>query len=166
MNYFVIINGQQSGPHSPDELRTMGITRQTPVWTDGMSDWKPAGEVETLSFLFDTRPPQPNSYQAYTNPQPRNTNSVIPHTNWLPWAIVGTILALFTSCIGLIFGIIGIVKASQANEHFAMGNEDMAIMANSTARIMTIITLVLDGIAIIVSCFMFTTYVGVLSSLV
>ncbi len=70
-------------------------------------------------------------------------------TNWLPWAIVGTIVGFFTSCISAIFGIIGIVQANKANNFYAMGNYEAGDAANSTAKIMTIISLVLIGISII-----------------
>ncbi len=202
MNYFIIINGRQSGPHSLNELRSMQITRQTPVWTDGMPDWADAGDVPELAVLFAPRPPKAPLYYAIVNgvqigpmlpyelirrgvaPQTpvwsegmsdwREASTVddfrqffttpaIQHTNWLPWAIVGTVLALCTSCIGVIFGIIGIIKASEANRHYAEGNESMGRMANSNAQIMTIIALALDAVGIMVSGYMLSTGVGMTS---
>lgn len=70
-------------------------------------------------------------------------------TNWLPWAIVATVVGFFTSCIGAIFGIIAIVQANKANTLYAQGYDREADAANSNARIMTIIGLILAGLGII-----------------
>lgn len=70
-------------------------------------------------------------------------------TNWLPWAIVATVFGFFTSCIGAIFGIIGIVQANKANTFYAQGYDREGDAANSNARIMTIIGLVFAGLGII-----------------
>jgi membrane protease subunit (stomatin/prohibitin family) len=59
--YFVAINGQQSGPHGLDALRQHAaggtLTRETLVWKQGMSAWTPAGQVDELSQLFGSVPP-------------------------------------------------------------------------------------------------------------
>lgn len=71
--------------------------------------------------------------------------------NWLPWAIVATILAFLFSCIGVVFGIIAIVNANKANQFYANGYNEMGDQANSTARTMTIIGLVLGGIGLLLT---------------
>lgn len=73
------------------------------------------------------------------------------HTNWLPWAIVATIVGFFASCIGAIFGIIGIVQANKANSMYARGFDSEGDAANSNAKIMTIIGLIFAGIGILVA---------------
>lgn len=80
-------------------------------------------------------------------------------TNWLPWAIVATIVGFFTSCIGAIFGIIGIVQANKANTLYAQGFDPEGDAANSNARIMTIIGLIFAGIGII-AFFWFGSFFG------
>lgn len=70
-------------------------------------------------------------------------------TNWLPWAIVATIIGFFTSCIGAIFGIIGIIQANKANSFYSQGLDIEGDAANSNAKIMTIIGLIFAGIGII-----------------
>ncbi len=67
----------------------------------------------------------------------------VPHTNWLPWAVVATVAAFLLSCIGMIFGIIGIVQANKANTAYQRGDFSIGDSANSTARLMTIIAFVL-----------------------
>lgn len=85
-------------------------------------------------------------------------------TNWLPWAIVATVLGFFTSCIGAIFGIIGIVQANKANTFYAQGFDREAEAANSNARIMTIIGLIFAGLGIIAAIW-FGSIFGSLSNL-
>ena len=70
-------------------------------------------------------------------------------TNWLPWAIVATVAGFFTSCIGAIFGIIGIVQANKANSFYAQGFDAEGDAANSNAKTMTIIGLIFAGIGIL-----------------
>jgi hypothetical protein len=59
--YFVAVNGQQSGPFDLQTLAsqaTMGrLTRENLVWTQGMAQWTPAGEVAALASIFANVPP-------------------------------------------------------------------------------------------------------------
>lgn len=52
MQYYIAINGQQSGPFEESSLLSMGVTSSTLVWASGMETWKPAGEVPALAYLF------------------------------------------------------------------------------------------------------------------
>ena len=52
MNYWIIINETEQGPFSIDELSTLSLTPDTPVWCDGMSDWLPASAVPELAPLL------------------------------------------------------------------------------------------------------------------
>ena len=72
-------------------------------------------------------------------------------TNWMTWAIIATIISFFCSCIGVIFGIIGIVQANKANGLYMEGFDTEAEQANNTAKIMTIIAFVLAGIGLVAS---------------
>lgn len=83
------------------------------------------------------QPPYPSGY----TPTP---------TNWMPWAIVCTVLGL-CSCIGLVLGIIAITKASAANKAYLMGDTPGGDAANSTAKVLTVIGLVFDGIGILIN---------------
>ncbi len=59
--YFVAIGGQQTGPFDVQALGaqvTAGrLTAQTLVWTQGMAQWTPAGQVPALAPLFANVPP-------------------------------------------------------------------------------------------------------------
>jgi hypothetical protein len=58
MNTYYIHSGNESiGPFGLDELRSKKITKTTPVWCQGMEDWKHAGEVDELKSLLIVTPP-------------------------------------------------------------------------------------------------------------
>lgn len=89
--YYLVINGEKSGPFTIDQLATQQLTPETPVWTEGMSDWMPAQQVAELSSFFapqtpgpemaqPTVPPQAPAYNAapsYGNPQPQTPNGQV-----------------------------------------------------------------------------------------
>ena len=178
MEYFAIINGAQAGPMSKAQLALAGITPQTMVWRQGLQDWVKAETLPELNDVFmedsafggyarpeeqlnpyanGDRPVSPAPYNNYSD-QPKRPNPYNPygnggqpiaHTNWLPWAIVGTILGTAFPCIGMIFGIIGIVKANKANGFYQNGLGAEGDVANSSAKVMTILALVLGGIGLV-----------------
>ena len=59
--FYVVQNGQQTGPFNTDTLRQLaqsgGLTRDTLVWTDGMANWQAAGQTAALISLFGSTPP-------------------------------------------------------------------------------------------------------------
>ncbi len=60
VQFHVVLNGQQMGPYTVDQLRpgvpTGQFTAQTPVWRQGMPGWLPAGQVPELASLFGPPP--------------------------------------------------------------------------------------------------------------
>jgi hypothetical protein len=50
--YHVAVAGQQRGPYTVEELRANGISPSSLVWTEGMTDWLPAGNVFELAPLL------------------------------------------------------------------------------------------------------------------
>lgn len=146
---YIIINDQQQGPFAKEELLSRGLTPQTMVWCQGMPDWMPASSVHDLNDLF-ARPQQPQYQQPYQQPYQYPQQPVGTFTNWLPWAIVGTVLGI-CSCIGLVLGIIGITKANGANNAYKCGDYDLARSVNNSARTLTILSLVFDGIGILIN---------------
>lgn len=151
--YFLIIDGRQTGPFGYYELRSAGLTPDTPVWRNGLDNWVKASTLPELVPLFSSTgyaepgPAPQYPYQNYYN-QPVPNGLPVAHTNWMPWAIVGTVLGFLCCMIGMIFGIIGIVNANKANRFYNEGNAMMGDQANTTARTMTIIALVFGALGI------------------
>jgi len=59
--YFVAIEGKQTGPFDMQTLASQAssgrLTQQTLVWTQGMAQWTPAGQVPALAGVFANVPP-------------------------------------------------------------------------------------------------------------
>ncbi len=167
--YYMVIDGQRVGPLPISDLAANGLKPDTLVWRAGMQTWEPARTIPELSQALmsaaeesafgsyaeniDVTPP-PSPGQQYGgapyNPNQYNPNPYAPtHYNWMTWAIISTVVGLFFSCIGAIFGIIAIVNANKANQMYMAGYDVEGAHANSTAKTMTIIALVLAGIGLL-----------------
>lgn len=61
--YYVAVNGQQTGPFNMQQLaqlrQTGQLTAQSYVWKQGMAGWEAAGNVAELGSLFQTATPPP-----------------------------------------------------------------------------------------------------------
>lgn len=116
----------------------------------------PYGEQSPFS---PGQPPYGQPYNPYGNPNPyQNSFYGYPAgwTNWMPWAIAATILAVvICGLLNTIFGVIGIVKANSANDAVRRG-DPMAPQLNSSAKTWTIVSLVLSGIALIIGILFFS----------
>lgn len=181
MEYFAIINGRQVGPLMKEQLLLAGLQPDTYVWRQGLADWVKAATLPELTDIlmgdsafggyarpeeppvyFNGQPPyghSPYGQQPYDQPhydqQPYDVYGrepgPIPHTNWLTWAIIGTVVGALFSCIGMIFGIFGIVNAQKANKYYAEGFRDQGDRSNSSARTMTIVALVLGVVGLLLT---------------
>lgn len=83
--------------------------------------------------------------------------------NYLVMAIVATVLGL-CSCFGLILGIVGIVYATQVDSKYNLGDYVGAESSAKSARLFSIIALVLDGIGIIANIIYIAVFGGALFS--
>lgn len=61
LSYYVVIGGQQSGPHNLDGLEALAangtLTRESLVWKNGMTDWAAADTQTDLQALWAQTPP-------------------------------------------------------------------------------------------------------------
>ena len=55
--YFMNKANKQVGPLSLDELKQKGITRETPVWREGMPNWVQAKDIPELHAYIVTPSP-------------------------------------------------------------------------------------------------------------
>ena len=62
-SWYFSVNGSQSGPYTPEQLRGMvaggQLTPATYVWKAGMGSWAPAADVPEVNGLFPPPPPPP-----------------------------------------------------------------------------------------------------------
>lgn len=73
MKYFLVNNGQQSGPFELGELLAAGLTPQSYVWNETMPNWLPAMQVPEVAALLNTQqqPPMPPFQQQQPQQQPQ-----------------------------------------------------------------------------------------------
>lgn len=57
--YYYIDGKEQKGPYSIEQLKTVGLKRDTLVWTEDFENWKAVWEVEELKILLKKTPPPP-----------------------------------------------------------------------------------------------------------
>ena len=58
MKKYLINKGHENiGPFDKEQLKEQRITKDTPVWSDEMTDWKKAGEIDDLKIILLTIPP-------------------------------------------------------------------------------------------------------------
>lgn len=137
MQYYVVINGQQTGPVDESKLLSMGVTKETLVWHEGMPQWKPAGTVPELSHLFagyGSVPPTGGASSMGAG-QTMNGNMPMPKT-YLAESILVTIFCC------LPFGIISIVNAASVSSAWASGNYDLAQSKSDAAKKWALVSLI------------------------
>lgn len=63
VQYYVAVNGQQSGPFNYGQLQQLvqqgRLSKGTYVWKAGMAEWDVAGNIQELSQLLQSTPPPP-----------------------------------------------------------------------------------------------------------
>jgi hypothetical protein len=113
MRQYFIYDGQlEKGPFNFEQLKSQSLSRETPVWYEGMQDWILAGNLNELKEYFTlkaTPPPLPKSLEnnmrtrneilsSFTDAEegvhkPRKKSYVIPIIVFV--FIVAIIVALF-----------------------------------------------------------------------
>lgn len=106
MKYYVFINNQQQGPVEESQLLSLGVTRDTLVWHEGMSEWVAAGSLPELGYLFNS---QSAPLQQATMPK-----------NYLVHAILCTIFCFWPT------GIPAIINAAGVSSAWARGDYQLA----------------------------------------
>ena len=158
--WYFMKEGTQQGPLLEEEIRRMAqsgsLGREDLVWSEGMDSWLPASEVGIFEFPAlppapPAPPPPPPQYMAPPQPYSPSPPSFgaaggdIP--NYLPWAIVATLLCCLPA------GIASIVFANKANSAKAMGDLVAARNAANQAKIWLIVSVVVGFLATIVYIF-------------
>lgn len=81
--FYIAVNGQQTGPFSLDDLRTKNVQRDALIWTEGLDDWTKAEHVALLKdILRATPPPLPNT-------EAKTTSQQVPPPPVVPPALTG-----------------------------------------------------------------------------
>ena len=62
MKYYLNTNGQQGGPFELSELLINGLTPQSYVWNETMTNWAPAMQVPEVAALLQQQQPAPPAF--------------------------------------------------------------------------------------------------------
>ena len=148
MNYWIIVNGQQKGPFTIEQLRWQKITPQTDVWGDGMPNWTKASQVPELQSLFTAGAAQPSqqaaapqqqqaqqqyqqqqTQQQYQQPQQQSQQqmSAYPPNSH----VAESILVMLFCCMP--FGIVALVHATMVRMCYDRGDYTAAMQHSQTA---------------------------------
>ena len=135
--YYLSAQNEQKGPVPAEELLNYGVGRATLVWKEGMSQWKPAGEIPELGFLFQSggpTPPPPYSGGQPGQPGGQGMGYVrVTPDSFLVWSILSTVLC----CLPL--GIVAIVYSSKVDGLWSQGLYDEAEKASKNAKLFCLI---------------------------
>lgn len=102
MKKYYLHNGSENiGPFDIAELKEKKVTRDTPIWCEGMTDWKTVSEVEELNTVLGSIPPPINKNVVLP---PQEKKSEKPKTHWLLSALRKTAILLFI-IIGISAGV-------------------------------------------------------------
>ena len=90
MGYYIFENGQQYGPFTVEQLKKRGITINTQVWREGMTQWTCAKNIPELIDI--AQPPLPGSTPPPHMPYQQSTPTTPCPDNHLTLAIIATIV--------------------------------------------------------------------------
>lgn len=128
MKYYVAVNGQQTGPFEENLLLSQGVTPDTLVWAEGMTEWKPAKEA--LPHLFPAAQPYQYNAGGQVPPQPYQYSAEPVPPQPKTWLAESIIITLFCC---LVFGIIGIIKSASVSTLYAQKRYAEAEEASKSA---------------------------------
>ena len=105
--YYLLINGQKTGPYSPHEIRQYlhqgAIGYETQFWQEGMMNWT---TIQSARHLFENsapnsyqQPPQQNQMMNYYQPQPMMMQPIIINQGKSRAAYI--LLGLFLGGLGI-----------------------------------------------------------------
>lgn len=140
MLYWIIINGQKTGPLSLEETLKQPLRPETLVWHQGLASWQQTHTIPALAPALSprecvlTQTPQPMT--ATTAATAAVANNEKPHS-YLAWSIV-CLIFFFT-----IAGIVALIYALQVNPAYECGDNEKARKASSTAELWVIMSIAL-----------------------
>src|ERR1044072_2104458 len=95
MKKFYVHDGdQKEGPFDVTELKQKNITKTTPVWYEGLTEWTEAGKIDELNTLFTIEPPAFNARRQPHHPWLDRRNPLRPRNTKLRWMLLAPIILL------------------------------------------------------------------------
>lgn len=98
MKIHIRINDENIGPIDLKDIANYAITKETPVWTEGLTKWTTAGEFEPLNNYFKITPPE-FEFQPPKPERPTSTNPIKSGHNRILLSIVAVVIIGFIAII-------------------------------------------------------------------
>ncbi|MCM1164150.1 MAG: CD225/dispanin family protein [Muribaculaceae bacterium] len=159
--YYIDRFNQQAGPVDERDLKSLGVTPETLVWTDGMAQWEPAGKMIPPYLLAGA-----TTYGRAATPPPfatGNSDSRAPIAQCPPTYLAWSILTTILCCIPT--GIPAIIYSSRVESLWYEGRHDEARHASAKARTWCIVTACIPVVVTILYLMLFGIgFLGALST--
>ncbi|MDD5150412.1 MAG: GYF domain-containing protein [Flavobacterium sp.] len=101
--YFLHNGSESSGPFDLEELKAKRISKTTPIWFEGMENWKTASEIEELKSLFVVIPPPISSFSGTTSTLKKEVKTekrkILGLSKTLFFGIIGGLIVLVVTII-------------------------------------------------------------------
>jgi len=55
--YYIILNDKQKGPLTKEEILKMDLSRETPIWHNGIDDWTVLSDLKEFKKQLNAKPP-------------------------------------------------------------------------------------------------------------
>lgn len=136
--YFLHNGNEQQGPFDLNELKTKNITRNTPVWHEGLHGWTTAEQIQEIKVLFTTVTPPPFT-GAQNNSQPPPINKQINQPNNKPPVTAsksnaGKIIAIIASIFAFVLIAIFIIKSNKNKSTSAQDYQEQVMSVEEIER--------------------------------
>ncbi len=99
--FYIIKNEIQEGAFSVEELKSLNIKNDTPIWYEGIENWTTAEKVEELKFLLKVNPPEFTKEKKQENFSENSIKTENKYTKYFFWSG----LAIFTIILISVFGL-------------------------------------------------------------
>lgn len=110
MKKYYLHNGSENiGPFDMEELKEKKITRDTPIWCEGMSDWKNASAIDDLKSVLASIPPPIKKETIIQEQKKISTNIEEPKSSF--WSSLKKLIIILLVVVGIVT-IISLIASS------------------------------------------------------
>jgi GYF domain 2 len=120
--YFLHNGTEQRGPFDIADLKSENISKETPIWFDGITEWTSASKIEELKSLFIVTPPPFTTKSPTSAPPIRKTETKQSETFYQPKKEKSTSSRYALIFVGiLLLGGLGLFLANRNNSNSGGG---------------------------------------------
>jgi hypothetical protein len=115
--YFLHNGTESSGPFNLEELKDKKITKNAPVWFEGMENWKTAGEIPELESVFVIIPPPISSFMAIPPKQELDVKNEVKEERKIFGLSIKTFFIILGSlALLVIIGVLNTIEENRSQE--------------------------------------------------